>query len=146
MGQRDIPAPEKTGITMGMFMTGKQGGSDVRANSTRAVAAETDTGPGAAYILNGHKFFCSAPMCDAFMALAYTDDGLSCFLIPRWRPDGERNGLFLQRLKDKVGNKSNASSEMELVDAWGVMVGEEGRGVRTIIEMVNGTRYYCALG
>ncbi len=144
--RRDIPAPEKTGITLGMFMTEKQGGSDVRANSTRAVAAATETGPGAAYILDGHKFFCSAPMSDAFLALAYTDNGLSCFLTPRWRPDGERNGLFIQRLKDKVGNRSNASGEIELVAASGVMVGEEGRGVRTIIEMVSGTRYYCALG
>jgi len=144
--RRDIPAPEKTGATIGMFMTEKQGGSDVRANSTRAVAAGTATGPGAPYILDGHKFFCSAPMSDAFLALAYTDNGLSCFLTPRWRPDGERNGLFIQRLKDKVGNRSNASSEIELVAAWGVMVGEEGHGVRTIIEMVSGTRYYCALG
>ncbi len=144
--RRDIPAPAKTGITMGMFMTEKQGGSDVRANTTRAVAAGPETGPGAPYILDGHKFFCSAPMCDAFLTLAYTDNGLSCFLIPRWRPDGERNGLFLQRLKDKLGNRSNASGEMELVAAWAVMVGEEGRGVRTIIEMVNGNRYYCAFG
>ncbi|MDP6345176.1 MAG: acyl-CoA dehydrogenase family protein [Alphaproteobacteria bacterium] len=142
---RDIPVAEKTGITMGMFMTEKQGGSDVRTNTTRAAPAGAETGPGAGYLLNGHKFFCSAPMCDAFLALAYTDNGISCFLLPRWRPEGSRNGLFIQRLKDKVGNKSNASSEMELVDAWGVMVGEEGRGVRTIIEMVNGNRYYCAV-
>jgi putative acyl-CoA dehydrogenase len=144
--KRDIPVDEKTSVTIGMFMTEKQGGSDVRANSTKAAAIDAQTGPGAAYLLNGHKFFCSAPMCDAFLTLAYTENGLSCFLMPRWRPDGQRNGLFIQRLKDKVGNKSNASSEMELIDAWGVMVGDEGRGVRTIIEMVNGNRYYCAVG
>lgn len=143
---RDIPAAEKSGVTMGMFMTEKQGGSDVRTNTTRAVAEGAAFGPGAAYRLIGHKFFCSAPMSDAFLALAQTGNGLSCFLLPRWRPDGSRNGLYIQRLKDKMGNRSNASSEMELVDAWGVMVGGEGRGVRTIIDMVQGTRYYCALG
>ncbi len=143
---RDIPAPEKTSLTMGMFMTEKQGGSDVRANSTKARPEGSEEGAGAPYIISGHKFFCSAPMSDGFLTLAYTENGLSCFLMPRWRPDGTRNGLFIQRLKDKLGNKSNASSEMELVDAWGVMVGEEGRGVRTIIEMVSGTRYYCAVG
>ncbi|MCW9036138.1 MAG: acyl-CoA dehydrogenase family protein [Rhodospirillales bacterium] len=144
--KRDIPAAEKTSVTIGMFMTEKQGGSDVRSNSTKAIPLGSDTGPGAEYILQGHKFFCSAPMCDAFLTLAYTENGLSCFLMPRWKPDGNRNGLFIQRLKDKLGNKSNASSEIELVDAWGQMVGEEGRGVRTIIEMVSGTRYYCTLG
>ncbi len=138
--QRDIPISEKTGAQMGMFMTEKQGGSDVRANSTRA---ERD---GEAYRLTGHKFFCSAPMSDAFLTLAYTDGGLSCFLVPRWTPDGERNGLYLQRIKDKLGNRSNASTEMELQDTWGVMVGPEGRGVRTIIDMVQGTRFYCAFG
>ena len=143
---RDIPAEEKKSITMGMFMTEKQGGSDVRANSTKARPEGSKTGPGAPYILSGHKFFCSAPMSDAFLSLAYTENGLSCFLLPRWRPDNTRNGLYIQRLKDKVGNKSNASSEMELVEAWGLMLGEEGRGVRTIIEMVQGTRYYCAVG
>lgn len=144
--QRDIPVTEKTGATMGMFMTEKQGGSDVRANSTRAVAAGSGAGPGAEYLLTGHKFFCSAPMCDAFLTLAYTDIGLSCFLVPRWKPDGERNTLFIQRLKDKLGNRSNASSEMELQDTFGVMVGDEGRGVRTIIDMVQGTRLYCCAG
>ncbi|MCP5373199.1 MAG: acyl-CoA dehydrogenase family protein [Hyphomicrobiales bacterium] len=143
---RDIPAAEKHGATMGMFMTEKQGGSDVRANSTRAVADGAARGPGAAYRLTGHKFFCSAPMSDAFLTLAYTDDGLSCFLVPRWKPDGSRNGLYLQRLKDKLGNRSNASAEMELQDTHGVMVGDEGRGVRTIIDMVQGTRYYCCFG
>ncbi len=137
---RDIPAAEKTGAQMGMFMTEKQGGSDVRANSTRA---EPD---GAGWRLTGHKFFCSAPMSDAFLTLAYTDGGLSCFLVPRFTPDGARNMLMLQRLKDKMGNKSNASSEMELLGTYGVMVGPEGRGVRTIIDMVQGTRFYCAFG
>ena len=141
---RDIPVTEKTGATIGMFMTEKQGGSDVRTNSTQAVAIGSTTGIGAEYRLTGHKFFCSAPMCDAFLTLAYSDGGLSCFLMPRWTSDGERNGLFLQRVKDKLGNRSNASTEMELQDAWGIMVGEEGRGVRTIIDMVQGNRLYCA--
>ncbi|WP_373085484.1 acyl-CoA dehydrogenase family protein [Sneathiella sp.] len=144
--KRDIPAAEKTGITMGMFMTEKQGGSDVRANSTTAEPEGSASGSGAPYILSGHKFFCSAPMSDAFLTLAYTDNGLSCFLMPRWRPDGTRNGLYIQRLKDKLGNKSNASCEMELVNVSAIMLGEEGRGVRTIINMVQGTRYYCAIG
>jgi putative acyl-CoA dehydrogenase len=140
---RDIPVSEKTGATMGMFMTEKQGGSDVRSNTTRAAAVGNTSGQGAHYRLTGHKFFCSAPMSDAFLTLAYTDGGLSCFLVPRWTPDGERNNLFIQRLKDKLGNRSNASSEIELQDTWGVMIGEEGRGVRTILEMVQGTRFYC---
>ncbi len=142
---RDIPVTDKAGATIGMFMTEKQGGSDVRANSTRAEAVGADTGPGAEYRLTGHKFFCSAPMCDAFLMLAYTDVGLSCFLVPRWTPDGERNSIFIQRLKDKLGNRSNASSEMEFQDTWGVMVGDDGRGVRTIIEMVTGNRIYCCI-
>ena len=140
---RDIPVEGKIGATMGMFMTEKQGGSDVRANSTRAVPLEGVTGPGAVYLLTGHKFFCSAPMCDAFLTLAYTEHGLSCFVMPRWRPDGERNGLYIQRLKDKLGNRSNASSEIEIIDAHGVMLGDEGKGVRTIIEMVVLNRFYC---
>ncbi len=135
--RRDIPVEQKSGATMGMFMTEKQGGSDVRTNTTRAV--RTDDG----YRLTGHKYFCSAPMCDAFLTLAYTDGGLSCFLVPRWTPDGERNNLMIQRLKDKLGNRSNASSEMEFHDTWGAMVGEEGRGVATILDMVQGNRYYC---
>ena len=141
--RRDIPVGEKTGATMGMFMTEKQGGSDVRSNSTRAVPIGAATGPGAEYRLTGHKFFCSAPMCDAFLTLAYTDVGLSCFLVPRWTPDGERNTLFIQRIKDKLGNRSNASTEMELEDTWGVMIDEDGRGVRNIIDMVQGNRFYC---
>ena len=127
---RDIPVEQKLGATMGMFMTEKQGGSDVRANSTRAVPAGIGEGVGQEYRITGHKFFSSAPMCDAFLVLAYSDGGLSCFLVPRWRPDGTRNGMYLQRLKDKLGNKSNASSEVEFVDAYGVMLGAEGRGER----------------
>ncbi|MDH3378350.1 MAG: acyl-CoA dehydrogenase family protein [Gammaproteobacteria bacterium] len=142
---RDVPVTEKTGATAGMFMTEKQGGSDVRTNTTRAIAVGTSTGIGTEYRLTGHKYFCSAPMCDAFLTLAYTDIGLSCFLVPRWTPDAERNGLFLQRMKDKLGNRSNASTEMELQDTWGVMVGEEGRGVRTIIDMVQGNRMACCV-
>jgi putative acyl-CoA dehydrogenase len=144
--QRDIPVQDKRGALIGMFMTEKQGGSDVRANTTVAVPAGVGTGVGADYLLTGHKFFCSAPMCDAFLVLAKTDSmGVSCFLVPRWRPDGSRNNLFLQRLKDKLGNRSNASSEMEFQDTYGVMLGEEGRGIRTIIEMVIGNRLYCAM-
>tara|TARA_B100001057_G_scaffold481134_1_gene554809 strand:+ start:194 stop:1843 length:1650 start_codon:yes stop_codon:yes gene_type:complete len=138
--QRDIPAYEKTGAMIGMFMTEKQGGSDVRANSTVAVRS------GEGYLLTGHKFFCSAPMSDAFLVLANTEGmGISCFLVPRWRPDGTRNALFIQRIKDKLGNRSNASTEMEFQDTYGIMVGEEGRGIRTIIEMVTGNRLYCAM-
>jgi len=138
--RRDIPLGEKTGAQVGMFMTEKQGGSDVRANSTTAVR------DGDGFLLTGHKFFCSAPMSDAFLTLAYSDAGLSCFLVPRFTPDGRRNGLFLQRLKDKLGNKSNASSEMELQNTWGQLVGPEGKGIKTIIDMVQGTRFYCAFG
>ena len=140
---RDIPVSEKTGATIGMFMTEKQGGSDVRSNTTRAVAAGERQGQGSEYRLSGHKFFCSAPMSDAFLTLAYTDVGLSCFLVPRWTPDGERNNLFIQRLKEKLGNRSNASSEIELQETWGLMVGEDGRGLRIILDMVQGNRFYC---
>ena len=140
---RDIPVEQKTGATMGMCMTEKQGGSDVRANTTRARPEGAATGIGAAYLLTGHKYFCSAPMSDAFLITAYSEGGLSCFLVPRWRPGGTRNGLYLQRLKDKLGNKSNASAEIELLDTFGIMVGQEGRGIRTIIEMVQGNRFYC---
>jgi putative acyl-CoA dehydrogenase len=142
---RCIPAPEKRGVTFGMAMTEKQGGSDVRANETRATPIGKG-GPGQEYRLNGHKWFCSAPMCDAFLTLANTaTEGLSCFLVPRWCPDGTRNRFFIQRLKDKLGNRSNASSEIEYSDTWAVMVGEEGRGVRTIIEMVHHTRLDAAV-
>jgi putative acyl-CoA dehydrogenase len=143
---RDISVTEKTGAMVGMFMTEKQGGSDVRANSTVAVPASAATGIGAGYLLTGHKFFCSAPMCDAFLVLANTEGmGISCFLVPRWRPDGQRNNLFIQRMKDKLGNRSNASTEMEFQDTYGTMVGDEGHGIRTIIEMVIGNRLYCAM-
>ena len=137
--ERSVPANEKTGLTFGMAMTEKQGGSDVRANSTRAHPLGGG-GPGAEYELRGHKWFCSAPMSDAFLTLAQTERGLSCFLVPRWRPDGSRNPFLLQRLKDKLGNRSNASSEVEYDGTWGRMIGEEGGGVRTILEMVHHTR------
>jgi len=139
------PAPDKAGCTIGMAMTEKQGGSDVRANTTRAEAIAAE-GPGEAYLLTGHKWFCSAPMCDAFLTLAQTARGLSCFLVPRWLPDGTKNNFFVQRLKNKLGNRSNASSEIEYVNTWAQMVGEEGRGVPTIIEMVNHTRLDCVVG
>ena len=139
------PAGSKPGALAGMAMTEKQGGSDVRANTTRAVAVNGG-GQGAEYEITGHKWFCSAPMCDAFLVLAQTDAGVSCFLMPRFTPDGERNRFHIQRLKDKLGNKSNASSEVEFRGAWAQLVGEEGRGVRTIIEMVGHTRLDCAIG
>jgi putative acyl-CoA dehydrogenase len=139
------PAERKSGALCGMAMTEKQGGSDVRANTTVAKPLNGG-GPGAEYELVGHKWFCSAPMCDAFLVLAQTDSGISCFLMPRWTPDGERNGFQIQRLKDKLGNRSNASGELEFRGAWARMVGEEGRGVPTIIEMVNHTRLDCVIG
>jgi putative acyl-CoA dehydrogenase len=140
---RCIPASEKAGVTVGMAMTEKQGGSDVRANTTRARVIGTP-GAGGEYELGGHKWFCSAPMCDGFLTLAYTEqEALSCFFVPRWRPDGTRNPFFVQRLKDKLGNRSNASSEIEYDGTWARMVGEEGRGVRTIIDMVHHTRLDC---
>ncbi|GIK77849.1 MAG: DNA alkylation response protein [Acidobacteria bacterium] len=142
---RMVPAPDKAGALAGMAMTEKQGGSDVRANTTVAVPLNGG-GPGAEYELTGHKWFCSAPMCDAFLVLAQAEGGLSCFLLPRWTPDGERNGLRVEQLKDKLGNRSNASSEIELRGAWARMVGAEGRGVATIIEMVSHTRLDCTLG
>ncbi|MEC8022900.1 MAG: acyl-CoA dehydrogenase family protein [Myxococcota bacterium] len=140
------PANQKAGATMGMAMTEKQGGSDVRANSTRAVPMSGAVGPGAEYLLTGHKWFCSAPMSDAFLTLAYTDSGLSCFFVPRFTPDGAKNNFFLQRLKRKIGNRANASSELEYRNTWAKMVGEDGRGVPTIIEMVHHTRLDVALG
>jgi len=133
------PASEKSGVTIGMAMTEKQGGSDVRTNTTRAVPLGKG-GPGEAYELTGHKWFCSAPMCDAFLTLAYAEGGLSCFLVPRWRPDGDRNPFLIQRLKDKLGNRSNASSEIEYDGTWAQLIGEEGRGVATIMDMVQHTR------
>ena len=142
---RFLPAAEKSGALVGMAMTEKQGGSDVRANTTRAVPVGSG-GAGLEYRITGHKWFCSAPMCDAFLVLAHAPGGLSCFLLPRWTPDGRRNGFFLQRLKNKLGNRSNASSEVEFDDAFATLVGDEGRGVRTIVEMVNHTRLDCTLG
>jgi putative acyl-CoA dehydrogenase len=139
------PPSDKRGVLVGMAMTEKQGGSDVRANTTRAVPTGAG-GPGAEHLLTGHKWFCSAPMCDAFLVLAQAPGGLSCFLLPRVLPDGTRNGFHIQRLKDKLGNRSNASSEIELEEAVAWMVGEEGKGVRTIIEMVNHTRLDCIIG
>jgi putative acyl-CoA dehydrogenase len=137
---RLVPAAQKTACLIGMAMTEKQGGSDVRANTTLA----TPLGDGA-YAVRGHKWFCSAPMCDAFLILAQAPGGLSCLLLPRVLPDGRRNNFFIQRLKDKLGNRSNASSEIELDNAAAWLIGEEGQGVRTIIEMVNHTRLDCAL-
>jgi putative acyl-CoA dehydrogenase len=135
------PLAEKRGALCGMAMTERQGGSDVRANETEARWA----GDGEA-TLHGHKWFCSAPMCDAFLVLAQAPGGLSCFLVPRVVPDGTRNALEIDRLKDKLGNRSNASAEIRLAGAWAHLVGEEGRGVRTIIEMVVHTRLDCVLG
>ncbi len=142
---RNAPAPEKSGALAGMGMTEKQGGTDVRANTTLARPVNGG-GPGAEYELTGHKWFMSAPMCDAFLVLAQADGGISCFLFPRWTPDGTRNRFRLQRLKDKLGNRSNASSEIEFDSASAWLVGEEGAGVRTIIEMVNHTRLDCVMG
>jgi putative acyl-CoA dehydrogenase len=139
------PAAAKTGLLAGMAMTEKQGGSDVRANTTRAVP--DSGGPdGDGYRLTGHKWFCSAPMCDLFLVLAQAPGGLTCFAVPRVLPGGERNTFRLQRLKDKLGNRSNASSEVEFEDTFGWRVGPEGRGVPTIIEMVTMTRLDCVLG
>jgi putative acyl-CoA dehydrogenase len=141
----NAPAAQKAGALAGMGMTEKQGGTDVRANTTVARAVNGGD-PGAEYELSGHKWFMSAPQCDAFLVLAQADGGISCFLFPRWTPDGERNRFRLQRLKDKLGNRSNASSEIEFDNASAWLVGEEGAGVRTIIEMVNHTRLDCVLG
>ena len=139
------PVSEKGSALFGMALTEKQGGSDVRANTTRAVPAGTG-GPAAEYLLTGHKWFCSAPMSDAFLVLAQAPGGLSCFLLPRVLPDGARNAIRLQRLKDKLGNRSNASGEVEFEGASAWLVGDEGRGVRAIVEMINFTRLDCALG
>ena len=139
------PAATKRSALFGMAMTERQGGSDVRANVSWAIP-EGRPGPGESYRITGHKWFCSAPMCDAFLVLAQTERGLSCFLLPRWTPDGERNGFRIVRLKDKLGNRSNASSEVEFHRAWAQLIGEEGRGIATIMEMVRHTRLDCALG
>ncbi|WDI30660.1 acyl-CoA dehydrogenase family protein [Hyphococcus flavus] len=138
---RFIPAADKKAATMGMAMTEKQGGSDIRANTTVAAHIVDDE-----YELTGHKWFCSAPMCDAFLTLAQTEAGVTCFIVPRWRPDGTRNAFHIMRLKDKLGDRSNASSEIEYHGAYARRVGEEGRGVRTIIDMVQHTRLDCIVG
>ena len=134
-----VPVAAKGAATMGMAMTEKQGGSDVRANTTRAAR------DGQGWRLTGHKWFCSAPMCDGFLTLAQTDAGLTCFVVPRWLPDGTRNAFAIQRLKDKLGNTANASSEIEYDGTWAEQLGDEGRGVATIIEMVHHTRLDTAL-
>ncbi|MFI7320035.1 acyl-CoA dehydrogenase family protein [Streptomyces venezuelae] len=136
------PASRKAGAVFGMGMTEKQGGSDVRANTTRAQALAED----GTYALTGHKWFCSAPMSDGFLVLAQAEQGLTCFLVPRVLEDGSRNVFAIQRLKDKLGNRSNASSEVEFDGTWARRVGDEGRGVRTIIEMVAATRLDCVIG
>ncbi len=136
------PWKDKKGLTLGMGMTEKQGGSDVRANTTRAEPVGTN----GEYAITGHKWFCSAPMSDGFLILAQAPKGLTCFLLPRWTPEDRRNAFFIQRLKDKLGNRSNASSEVEFINAFAWRVGEEGRGVPTIIEMVSHTRLDCAIG
>jgi putative acyl-CoA dehydrogenase len=136
---RFIPWWEKGGVTLGMGMTERQGGTDVRTNTTRAMPH------GEGYLITGHKWFMSAPMCDLFLVLAQASGGLTCFLMPRFRPDGSMNALHFQRLKDKLGNRSNASSEVEFADAFAWRVGAEGRGVRTIIQMVQLTRLDCAI-
>src|SRR6266849_2818860 len=133
------PWPTKRGMTLGMGMTEKQGGTDVRSNQTRAMR------DGDAYRITGHKWFMSAPMCDAFLVLAQADEGLTCFFMPRFRPDGSVNAIEFQRLKDKLGNRSNASSEVEFTGAYAMRVGDEGKGIRTIIQMVQLTRQDCAI-
>ncbi|MDO8421252.1 MAG: isovaleryl-CoA dehydrogenase [Parvibaculum sp.] len=138
------PASDKAGVTFGMGMTEKQGGTDVRANTTVAVAVGAG-GPGGEYRITGHKWFFSAPMCDAFLVLAQAKGGLSCFLMPRFTPDGMPNAIRIQRLKDKVGNKSNASSEVEFQGAAAWLIGDEGRGIRNILEMATYTRLDCAV-
>lgn len=142
---RNLPLADKKAATVGMAMTEKQGGTDVRANTSQAKHIGSDE-LGERYQLTGHKWFCSAPMSDAFLTLAQTESGLSCFLMPRWRYDGEKNNIHIQRLKDKMGNRSNASSEIEFAGAEAHLIGEPGKGVRTIIEMVAMTRYDCMIG
>ena len=142
---RPIHISRKTGATIGMTLTEKQGGSDLRANSTRATALEGG-GPGTLYELEGHKWFCSAPMCDGFYTLAYTDNGPTCFIIPRVLPDGSRNNFFIQRLKDKLGNRSNASSEVEFRATLAYALSEEGRGIRAALGMIHLTRVDFIIG
>ncbi|WP_137923550.1 acyl-CoA dehydrogenase family protein [Cupriavidus sp. 2SB] len=145
---RDLPWRDKTAVMIGMGMTEKQGGSDVRANATVAVPVRGE-GRGAEYALTGHKWFFSAPMCDAHLVVARmgaADGPLSCFFVPRWRDDGSKNPILIQRLKDKLGNRSNSSSEVEFRGATGILIGEEGRGIPTIIEMATNTRLDCVIG
>ena len=142
---RLIPADQKQGLICGMALTEKQGGSDVRANTSQAKPLN-QPGPGQEYLLTGHKWFCSAPMSDAFLVLAQSSGGISCFWMPRYRPDGSKNNIFIQRLKDKLGNRSNASGEIEFKEAWAVLIGNEGRGVANIIKMVSHTRFDCIIG
>lgn len=142
---RNVHYSEKSALTVGMGMTEKQGGSDVRANTTQATLIGEVEGA-TAYSLVGHKWFLSAPMCDAFLVLAQTDKGISCFLVPRWHPEGHKNPLEIQRLKDKMGNVANASSEVEFRGALGWLVGDVGRGVPAIIQMVAMTRFDCMIG
>ena len=142
---RDLPLVRKHAMTIGMGMTEKQGGSDLRGNTTRA-RRSGNGGRGETYALVGHKWFFSAPTSDAHLVLARADEGLSCFYVPRWRVDGTRNAVHIQRLKQKLGNHSNASAEVEFCDADGIMVGELGRGIATVIEMVAHTRLDCVLG
>ena len=139
------PAREKTGVLIGMAMTENQGGSDLRTNTTHA-AFVGDDGPRRLFRLSGRKWFMSAPMCDAFLVLAQSQGGLSCFLAPRWTRDGKRNAIYIERLKDKLGNRSNASSEVEFADTEAELIGEEGRGIPTIIEMSTYARLDCAIG
>jgi putative acyl-CoA dehydrogenase len=150
---RDVPMEDKEGITAGMSMTEKQGGSDVRANTTTAEPEDKQlTGNSHAYRLVGHKWFTSAPMCDIFLTLANTEGSKtpSCFVVPRWIPKsvggGRNSGFQVMRLKDKLGDRANASSEVEYNGAYGTMLGDEGRGVKTIIDMVQSTRLDCIIG
>ncbi|WP_159603412.1 acyl-CoA dehydrogenase family protein [Agromyces humi] len=142
----ELGGPDKSSALLGMAMTEKQGGSDVRANTTRAEATGIDDAWGREFRLTGHKWFCSAPMSDAFLVLAQAPGGLSCFLVPRVLPDGSRNVFRIQRLKDKLGNRSNASSEIELDGTTAWLVGEEGRGIAAIVQMVTRTRLDCVIG
>ncbi|WP_027996755.1 isovaleryl-CoA dehydrogenase [Simplicispira psychrophila] len=147
---RDLPLADKTSIWLGMGMTEKQGGSDVRANTTQATPLHSGRGAGGRggeYLLRGHKWFFSAPMSDAHLVVAQTPQGgPACFYVPRWRPDGSLNAVQVQRLKNKVGNRSNASAEVEFDGAWGVLLGEEGRGIATILAMASMTRLNCVIG
>jgi len=145
--ERDVPISDKKSIWIGMGLTEKQGGSDVRSNTTTATPINK-SGRGELYLLKGHKWFMSAPMCDAHIIIAKTSDtgDLCCFFVPRWNADSTKNGVEIQRLKNKLGNKSNASAEVEFRDAYGVLIGEPGRGIPTIMEMANHTRLCCVLG